>query len=105
MPTELTSKQIELRRRIRAKGRRHYIFYAGVLRFGVPMFLVMTLWHWHDSYRWHIPPRGDISIVCVYIAFSLALWLTAGYFFGVTMWKRIGFEDSTEIQPNATAKN
>jgi hypothetical protein len=48
-PAELSPEQIERRKRIRAKGRKHYIFYTGVLRLGVPLFLVMTLWRWHDS--------------------------------------------------------
>jgi uncharacterized membrane protein len=99
-PTELSPDQIERRKRIGTKGRKHYIFHVGVLRFGMPMFLAMTLWRWHDSYGWHIPPRGDLPIDCAAIAFSLAVWLTAGYFWGVTMWKRMGFENSSE----ATAK-
>jgi hypothetical protein len=96
-PAELSPEQIERRKRIRAKGRKHYIFYTGVLRVGVPLFLVMTLWRWHDSYRWQVPPRQDLPVVCAAIAFSLAVYLTAGYFYGVTMWKRMGFQDSTRV--------
>lgn len=101
--TELSPEQIARRNRIRAKGRKRYIFHAGILRFGIPLFLVMTLWRWHESYRWHLPPRGDLSIVCAAIAFSLALWLTAGYFLGVTMWKQMGLEDSARIQSDKTS--
>ena len=99
----LSPKQIEYRNRIRAKGRKHYILYVGILRFGVPLFLIMTLWRWHDSYRWHLPPRGDFSIVCAAIAFSLAVWLTAGYFFAVAMWKRMRFEDSSGVESKRTS--
>jgi len=99
----LSPKQIEYRKRIQAKGRKHYILYAGILRFGIPLFLIMTLWRWHDSYRWHLPPRGDLSIVCTAIAFSLGVWLTAGYFFGVTMWKRMRFEDSSGVESKRTS--
>jgi hypothetical protein len=101
-PAELSSEQIERRKRIRAKGRKHYIFHTGVLRFGMSLFLVMTLWRWHERYRWQLPPRQDLPIVCAAIAFSLAIWLTAGYFWGVTMWKRMGFQDTAGVQSNAT---
>ena len=101
-PAELSPEQIERRKRIRAKGRKHYIFHTGVLRAGMSLFLVMTLWRWHERYRWQLPPRQDLPIVCAAIAFSLAIWLTAGYFWGVTMWKRMGFQDTAGVQSNAT---
>jgi len=82
---------------IRTKGRTYYIFHTGVLRLGVPLFLVMTLWDWHDRYRWQVPPRQDLADVCAAIALSLAVDLTVGYFYAATMWKRMGFQDSTDV--------
>ena len=46
----LSPKQIEYRNRIRAKGRKHYIVYTGVLRWGMPVFLLSTLWSWYEEY-------------------------------------------------------
>jgi len=62
-PTELSPGQIERRKRIRAKGRNHYIFYTGILRWGMSVFLVTALWRWHEKYGWHIPPRGDMYLL------------------------------------------
>jgi hypothetical protein len=101
--TEQPPEQIERRKRIRAKGRKHYIFHRGILRVGMPLFLIMTLWRWHDRYRWHVPPLQDLPIVCAAIALSLAVWLTASYFWGVTMWTHMVFQDSTGVQSHTTA--
>jgi hypothetical protein len=79
------------------RGRKHYIFHRGILRFGIPLFLVITLWRWRENYRWHLPPREDLPIICTSLAFSLALWLTLGYFLGATMWKLMGFKKSKTL--------
>jgi|HubBroStandDraft_2_1064218.scaffolds.fasta_scaffold15974_5 hypothetical protein len=88
-PAALSPMQIEYRKRIRAKGRKHYIIYTGILRWGMSMFVLATLWNWHGGYGWHIPPPG-------YLAFSiilgLVIWSVAGYFWGAYMWKRL-FEE------------
>jgi hypothetical protein len=89
-----SSERFEKLKRIQAKGRKHYIFHRGILRFGIPLFFAMTLWRWRENYRWDLPPRGDLPIVCGSIVFSLALWLTLGYFLGAKMWKQLGFETS-----------
>ena len=91
-PTEQSPEQTERRNRIRAKGRRHYIFYTGILRWGVPVFLVTTLWRWLDKYGWHVPPRGDL---CFYVFIGLPIWTIGGYFLGAYMWKRV-YEESIQ---------
>ncbi len=67
-PAALSPKQIEYRKRIRAKGRKHYIFYTGILRYGMSVFVLTTFWNWHGEYGWHVPPPG-------YFAFSIILGL------------------------------
>ena len=88
-PAALSPKQIEYRKRIRAKGRKHYIFYTGILRYGMSVFVLTTFWNWHGEYGWHVPPPG-------YFAFSiilgLVIWSSVGYFWGAYMWKRL-FEE------------
>jgi hypothetical protein len=87
-PAPLTPKQIERRKEMRAKGRKHFIFYTGILRFGMSIFVVNILWRYYDEYGWHAPPRGDLYVDIAYLAFVLAIWLVAGYFVGVAMWTR-----------------
>lgn len=89
----LSPRQIESRRRIRAKGRKHYIVYRGILRWGFPCFITTTVWGWHDEYGWRLPPRG-------YALFSvisgLIIWSIIGYFYGDHMWQRFYQEPETD---------
>jgi hypothetical protein len=62
----------EVRRRLMAKGRGHFIFYKGVLSWGGPVFVTITLWDWHGKYGWHIPRRQDLLSVSLYVTLSLA---------------------------------
>jgi hypothetical protein len=88
-PVALSAKQIEYRNRIRVKGRKHYIFHTGILRWGLSVFAATTLWSSYEEDGWRIPPPG-------YLAFSTVLgsviWSVAGYFWGAYMWKRL-FEE------------
>ena len=84
-PAVLPAKQIECRKRIRAKGRKHYIFYTGILRWGMSLFVLTTLWNWYGKYGWQIPPRGYL---CFSIIVGSVIWSVAGYFWGACMWKR-----------------
>src|SRR6516165_3231211 len=79
-------KQIESRNRIRAKGRKHYIVYTGILRWGLSMFLLTTLGNWYEEYGWHFPARGHLWFSVIS---GLVIWLVAGYFAGAYMWKRL----------------
>jgi len=85
----LSPMQMENRKRIRAKGRKRYIFYTGILRWGMSVFVLTTIWNWHEEYGWHLPPPK-------YLAFSiilgLVIWSATGYFWGAYMWKRL-FEE------------
>jgi hypothetical protein len=98
-PTTPSPELLERRKKLRAKGRKHYIFSAQACFVGA--CLLRTLWNWHAEYGWHTPPRRALSHEFAHIAFSLALYLAAGYFFGVAMWKKMGFEDSTEAAPKS----
>jgi hypothetical protein len=76
-------------------GRKHYIFYRGILACGLPMLLLTTLWRWYDDYGWHAPRRADLYSEIVHLAIGLTVWSTAGYFFGVTMWKQLDTDNSS----------
>lgn len=84
-----------------AKGRGHFIFYKGMLSWGGPVFVTITLWDWRDKYGWHIPRWQDLPSISLYVTFNLALWLTAGYFFGARVWRKMILEEATTKHPNS----
>ena len=86
---------------IRAKGRKHYIFYTGSLRSGMSVFALTTLWDWHDKYGWHAPVLANLYHESADIAFRLVIWLTVGYFWGAAMWKQFRFADATDVESNS----
>jgi len=88
--------------KIRAKGRKHFILYTGMLGWGLSVFVITTIWAWYDDHGWHVPTDGIPPSEWGHAAFRLVLWLTAGYFFGVQMWKRFGFEDQAKSQSATT---
>jgi hypothetical protein len=94
-PAVVSPKQIERRKRIWAKGRKHYIFYTGILGWGMSMFLVETLWRWHDRYGWHAAPRGDLHFAIVLLAGGLVICSIGGYFFGALRWRKLELEKPT----------
>jgi hypothetical protein len=85
-PPGPTPERIEHRKRIRARGRGHYIFSRGVLLCGMPVALISILSRWYFSYGWHLPPRNKFFVACASIAISLAVWLTFGFFLGQDGW-------------------
>lgn len=91
-PAVPTPKLIERRKSIQARGRRHYIFYRGVLGWGLPVFVLTTLWSWHDSHGWHVPRPASTHLEIERLAVRLIIWSVAGYFFGATMWKTHGLD-------------
>ena len=92
-PAALSPIQIECRKRIRAKGRKHYIFYTGILRWGMSVFVLTTLFNWYEKYGWRVPPRGDLWFSVI---LGLVIWSAAGYFWGAYMWKRLIEGQSSE---------
>ena len=92
---------LEVRKKLVAKGRSHFIFYTGMLRWGGSVFVLTTLWSWHGRYGWHAPPRAELLSNSLYVAFRLALWLTGGYFFGVRLWRKIVLEDTATEGPTS----
>jgi hypothetical protein len=90
----LSPQQIGYRNKIRAKGRGHYIFYRGILGWGASIFLITTLWEWHDKYGGNVPHQRQEFLV--HIAVRLVLWLAAGYLFGAIMWKQIFSKPSSD---------
>jgi hypothetical protein len=85
-PAVPSLKQIARLKQLHAKGRKHYIFYWGVLGWGLLTFLLKSSWRWYHLYRWHAPARGDLYES---LLIELPLWLVAGYFFGASMWKNL----------------
>jgi hypothetical protein len=80
----LSSRQIQHRRRVHAKGRKHFILYTGVLKCGGLMFVATILWQWHDQFSWHLPrPTAGLFISALLI---LLLSVAMGYFWGTLMW-------------------
>jgi len=96
-PTSSPARLARLEK-IRAKGRKHFILYTGMLGWGLSVFVITTIWAWYDDHGWHVPTNGIPANEWVHTAFRLALWLTAGYFFGAGLWKRFGFENPANTQ-------
>ena len=96
-PAALSAKQIEYRKRIRTRGRKHYIVYTGVLRWGMSVFALTTLWSWYGEYGWHIPPRAR-GFFAFSIILGLVIWSVAGYFWGAYMWMRFFEQPSPQNQ-------
>ena len=67
-------KQLEAWKKSRKKGMPHYVWVSGVLSYGLPMFVVMTL----------IVHRSELSLRN--IGLSAVIWASAGALFGIAMW-------------------
>jgi len=86
-PTAFSPKQIERRRKIQGKGRKHYIFYRGVLGWGGTSFIMTSLWDWHGKFGWRVPAvRRDVVFD---ISIGLLAWTIAGYIWGAFMWTQM----------------
>jgi hypothetical protein len=99
-----SSKQRARLEKIRAKGRKHFIIYTGVLGWGLSVFVITTIWGWYDDYRWHFPTDGTLLRESVHSVVRLAIFLTLGYFFGARMWKRFGFQEPNAQSPTTPQK-
>jgi hypothetical protein len=78
----LTPKQRETVGRLIARGQASFIFRVGILRWALPVFLLMTAWDYFDAFHAH--KSFDASILA--ISLRLAIWLGAGCLFGDFMW-------------------
>ena len=67
-------KQLEAWKKSREKGMLHFVFVSGVLSYGLPMFIVMTL----------MVHRTELSRQNIGI--SAVSWALAGALFGIAMW-------------------
>jgi len=85
-PAVLSPEQIEHVKKTRAKGRKHYIVYAGILAWGMYSFLLTTLCGSYLKYGWHVPPQRYLFGA---IVIGLVVWPVAGYFWGAIMWKQV----------------
>lgn len=85
-PRVLTPEQVKRLDRTLARGRKRYILLTGVLRYGMSMFVLITIWQWHDYFGWHLVPAEK---ACVFVLVQLLLWSACGYYFGVLMWKQL----------------
>jgi nitrate/nitrite transporter NarK len=70
----LKPKQLEAWKKSRAKGMLHFVLVSGVLLYGLPMFVVMTLM----VHRTELSPQN--------IGTSAVIWGLAGALFGIAMW-------------------
>lgn len=82
--------------RIRAKGRKHFIWTRGVLGWGVTVAVLLGLSRFYARYGWRQPPHGDLALIVADFILMLVLWMTAGYFFGARLWVKMGVERSAE---------
>jgi hypothetical protein len=86
-PKPLSARQIQHRRKVHAKGRRHFVLFTGVLKFGGLMFIGTTLWEWHDHFSWRIPSVSPGLLIG--ILFILLVSIATGYFWSLLMWDSI----------------
>jgi hypothetical protein len=78
----LTPNQREKVERLIARGRSSFILRVGILRWGLPVFLLMTAWDYFDAFHAH--RSYDESLLSISV--RLAIWLGAGCLFGDFMW-------------------
>src|SRR5579862_2615976 len=79
-------KQFGRHDRIVKNGRSHFIFYRGVLGFGIPSCAGFLFLEWRDFVHsgWIKPSTGQVIFAVIS---NLALWLASGYVWGIVMWK------------------
>jgi len=99
-----SQEQIARRREIRAKGRGHFIFYTGILRYGMTVFAISTLLRWHGDYGWHAPPPGNRHFEIAHLAISVVIWSVAGCIVGVVRWNQLASGESTQAASGSVEK-
>lgn len=91
-PAHPSPRQRERLEKLRAKGRKHFIVYRGMLRWGLLTFVVFTVLEWLLDFGWHVPAKGGLYRELAFLPFSLIVWLVGGYSLGAAMWARFGFD-------------
>ena len=85
---QLTQDQEEQRRQawlnIKAKGKRRYIWRTGVIGWGLSVFAIFTPTTLIFGPRTH---QLSITEIVAETMLSFFVWMVAGYFFGLWMWK------------------
>lgn len=77
-----------MRERMQAMGRGRYIFYHGILAFGLLAFALSSILDWHEFGR-RLHSSELLHLYWALTPLRLAIWLTAGYFGGARTWKRM----------------
>jgi hypothetical protein len=80
---QLTPAQREKIERIIAQGKPSFIWRRGVLGWGLPVFLMTTIWRYIDLFHLHTGQALPFYVSLL----ALPMWLAGGYFFGVSMWQ------------------
>ena len=80
----MTPKQLEKWAETRVKGKTHYIWFQGVLKWGGVMFVFMTLFMLSQQPAIEGVSRQVIPIAIVII--NALVWPVAGYIYGVLNW-------------------
>jgi hypothetical protein len=73
-----SEKNITQWEQVRSKGRDHFIWYRGVLGWGVPFAITMIVWQWYRKGWDELYFSG---------LFYLIFGPVGGYFWGAWMWK------------------
>ncbi len=80
---EWTPQQVERWQATRAKGKRHFVWWRGVIFFGGFMFVFMFLWPY---LWWSFAGGGLLRAVGIYIPIGIVMWPIAGWWWGTTLW-------------------
>ncbi len=78
-----TPKQVERWQATRAKGKRHFVWWRGVVFFGGFMFVFMFLWQYLSSY---FVGGGRAPALIISIPIGIVMWPIAGWWWGTMLW-------------------
>jgi hypothetical protein len=83
---QLTPRQIEHRRQIFKRGRKHFLFYRGVLGFGLPSAAVFALLQWLSG-QYRIVIQRPTWVMVTLAVSEIAIWSVVGILWAAIMWK------------------
>lgn len=70
----------------RTNGLGHHILQKGILRFGLPMFVLTTVSRWYFMYDSHLPNRGGLHREAVLLSVGAAIWFGVGCLTELLFW-------------------